>query len=253
MFYHVDPAHRPRDGPAPGESGNRARPPLHSALVRYWVRQRALRLPVPLTGARALRADVSWHDNATWPAIFLAALADEADDALDLLSALERAWFAVCRAVAGRRRHPRAAAAIDVMAAAPLISATSLAVGLGMAVKNAAALLEDFRSAGITVEITHRSKRRLFGLAGLAPLRDVVCPPERPDPTRGRGRRRLDRPGIAADIIQPSIPSAPLDPVERRQFDFSDLERWMAQMDQTIRHARLTLSALAPSKHPGAE
>jgi hypothetical protein len=33
-----------------------------------------------------------------------------------------------------------------------------------MAVKNAIQLLDDFRAAGVVVEVTHRSKRRLFGL-----------------------------------------------------------------------------------------
>src|SRR5579864_6162802 len=33
-----------------------ARPPLRAALVRFWVRQRVLRPPLPLTGARALQA-----------------------------------------------------------------------------------------------------------------------------------------------------------------------------------------------------
>ena len=79
---------------------------------------------------------------------------------------------------------------MDILAAAPLVSATSLAAGLGMAVKNAAALLDAFWAAGIAVEVTHRPKRRLFGLAGLTPLRDAVRPPY--DPTRhaaaaGRG------------------------------------------------------------------
>jgi hypothetical protein len=40
-------------------------------------------------------------------------------------------------------------------------------------------------------------------------------------------------------------PAAPLTLIDRRQFDYSDLDHWMAQMDQTIRHARRTLSALA--------
>ena len=75
---------------------------------------------------------------------FLTALAAEADDALQLLFALERAWLAARRAVAGRRRHSRAAAAVDLLAAAPLVSASSLATGLGMAVKNATALLDEF-------------------------------------------------------------------------------------------------------------
>jgi hypothetical protein len=31
-----------------------ARPPVRSALVRFWVKQRVLRLPLPLTGARTV-------------------------------------------------------------------------------------------------------------------------------------------------------------------------------------------------------
>ena len=163
------------------------RPPIRAALIRFWTTQRLLRAPVPLTGAAALRADTPW-DASAWIPAFLTALAVEAEDALDLLIDLERAWFAARAAVAGRRRNSRAAAAVDILAAAPLVSATSLAAGLGMAVKNAAGLLDDFCAAGIAVEVTHRSKRRLFGLTGLAPLREAVRPPYRPEPGRGRGR-----------------------------------------------------------------
>ena len=92
--------------------------------------------------------------------------------------------------------------------------------------------------------MTHRSKRRLFGLAGLAPLRDVVRPPDRPDPTRGRGRPRLDQTDDPADSVVLPLP-APLTPLDRRQFDYSDLEHWMAHMDQTIRHTRRALRDVA--------
>ena len=91
--------------------------------MRFWVTQRLLRAPVPLTGDRALRPDTPWQRD-TWMPAFLSALADEAADGLDLLVALERAWRAARRAVAGRRRHSRAAAAVDLLAAAPLVSAT---------------------------------------------------------------------------------------------------------------------------------
>ena len=203
--------------------------------------QHLLRAPVPLTGDRALRPDTPWQRD-TWMPAFLSALADEAADGLDRLVALERAWRAARRAVAGRRRHSRAAAAVDLLAAAPLVSATSLAAGLGMAVKNATLLLDDFCAAGIAIEVTHRSKRRLFGLTGLAPLRDVVRPPYRPEPGRGRGRPPL----VAEDAITvPALPPVP--PLDRQPFDYSDLAHWMTQMDQTIRQARRALSAVAPS------
>ena len=221
------------------DGGGGARPPIRAALVRFWVTQRLLRAPVPLTGDRALRPDTPWQRD-TWMPAFLSALADEAADGLDRLVALERAWRAARRAVAGRRRHSRAAAAVDLLAAAPLVSATSLAAGLGMAVKNATLLLDDFCAAGIAIEVTHRSKRRLFGLTGLAPLRDVVRPPYRPEPGRGRGRPPL----VAEDAITvPALPPVP--PLDRQPFDYSDLAHWMTQMDQTIRQARRTLGALS--------
>ena len=227
-----------------GHGNGGTRPPARAALIRFWVKQRLLRAPVPLTGARALQADMAW-DAAAWIPEFLTALAVEAEDALDLLFAMDRAWFAARAAVAGRRRTSRAAAAVDILAATPLVSATSLAAGLGMAVKNAAALLDAFCAAGIAVEVTHRAKRRLFGLTGLAPLRDAVRPPYRSDPTRGRGRPRLAQPDDPADSVVLPLPAAPLTLIDRRQFDYSDLDHWMAQAEQAIRHARRTLSALA--------
>jgi hypothetical protein len=222
------------------------RPPIRAALVRFWTKHRLLRAPVPLTGARALRAEASW-DRPVWIPDFLRALAGEAEDALHLLTTMERAWFAARRTVAGRRRHSRAAAGVDILAATPLVSATSLAAGLGMAVKNAAALLDEFRAAGIVVEVTHRSKRRLFGLAGLEPLRDSVRPPYRPDPTRGRGRPRLDPSDDRADSIILSPPSASLTPIDRRSFNYSDLGHWMTQMDEALRRSRRVLGQLVRS------
>jgi hypothetical protein len=81
--------------------------------------------------------------------------------------------------------------AVDLLAAVPLLSAATLAKGLGLAIKNALRLLDGLVTAGVAVEVTHRSKRRLFGLKGRAPLAIVVRPPFRPEPCRGRGRPLL--------------------------------------------------------------
>ena len=205
-----------------------------AALVRYWKRQHLLRVPFPLIGAAALRADAPWEAEAWFPA-FLDSIAGEAEDGLQLLMTLERAWFAARRAAAGRRSTSRAAIAIDVMAAAPLVSATSLGRALGMAAKNAALLLERFRADGIAVEVTHRSRRRLFGLADLAPLRDGVAPPRRPEPGRGRGRPPILP---VEDKIAEPPPLPPLTPLERREFDYSGLEAAMALANEAIRNAR---------------
>ena len=185
-----------------------------AALIRFWTRRTLLHAPIPLTGAAALRADTSWAPTA-WVPCFLAALADEAEAGLELLRTLERAWFAARHAVAGRRATSRAAAAIDILAAAPLVSATSLGRALGMAVKNAARLLDRFRADGIAIEVTHRSRRRLFGLADLAP-----SPP-------------------------------PLTPLERRGFDYAGLDAAMDFADAAMRAARATLATLARDDRGG--
>ena len=189
-----------------------------------------------------MRADTPWAPDE-WSAAFLTALADEAEDGLQMLFDLERAWLAARTAVAGRRRTSRAALAIDLMAATPLVSATTLAAGLGMAIKNAGALLEAFCAVGIAVEVTHRSKRRLFGLAGLTPLRDGVAAPRRPMPGRGRGRPpHLPAEDEATPVLP--VPARSLSPIERRQFDYSELAAAMAFADETTRQARRNLEAL---------
>ena len=166
------------------------RQPLRAALARYWMRRGVTALPCPLvTGAAALAAEISWG-RAAWVGHFLAAVAAEAEDGLALLRQIERPWFAARRAVAGRRRDSHAAAAIDMLAAAPLLSATSLARVLGIAIKNAIRLLDGFVVLGVAAEVTHRSKRRLYGLKHLAPLREATAPPRRPQPGRRPGRPR---------------------------------------------------------------
>lgn len=122
-----------------------------------------------------------------------------------------------------------------------------------MAIKNAAALLDEFRFAGIAVEVTHRCKRRLFGLAGLAPLREGVALPRRPMPGRGRGRPP-HLPEAGEGPLPALPPVAPLSPLERRAFDYSELEEAMALAEATIRATRRNLAALrAPGTLPGPD
>jgi hypothetical protein len=164
------------------------RPPLRAALAKYWSRRGLTALPCPLlTGTGALRAEVPWARDL-WVGQFLDALAEEAEDGIALMVTLERQWFAARRAVAGRRRDSRAAAAVDILAASPLVSATTLGQALGMATKNVTRLLEGFVVLGIASEVTHRSKRRLYGLKHLAPLRETAAAPRRPLPGRRPGR-----------------------------------------------------------------
>ena len=99
--------------------------------------------------------------------------------------------------------------------------------------------------------MTHRSARRLFGLAGLAPLRDAVTGPRRPLPGRTRGRPRLE----PDEPIDEPLPPAVLPPVqrfERPAIDYAALDAAMAHCDQVIRQSRARLqsgfSGIEPSK-----
>ncbi|MEO8715278.1 MAG: hypothetical protein ABI369_09720, partial [Acetobacteraceae bacterium] len=220
------------------------RAPIRAALVRFWTRRQLLRTPVPLTGAAALGAEQSWEPRAWMPA-FLRALEREAAEGLDLLFTMERAWFEARHAITGRRTTSHAGVVVDLLAATPVISATTLARILGIAVKNAIRLLEELCAAEIALEVTHRSKRRLFGLAALAPLREAVRPPYRPDPNRGPGRPRRE---ISKDDAETEVPPLPpLSPIERRAFDYGALEEAMAHLDAVVRHARQALKSVALS------
>jgi hypothetical protein len=117
------------------------------------------------------------------------------------------------------------------MAAAPVISATSRAGSLGIAVKNASTLLEALVERGIAIEVTHRSKRWLYGLKDLAPLREEVAPPaaRRRGVVAGDHQPNRPDPAIAAEDSCPGA-AAPLlmdrpslSPPARKAFEFRTL------------------------------
>lgn len=218
------------------------RPPVRGALVRFWTTHRFLRAPVPLTGPRALSAEAP-QGQADWLVAFLDALASEAADYLEVLRSLERSWVTARARAPAQRSTSRAALAIDVIAATPLISATTLAGAIGMSIKSATELLDRFVAAEIAVEVTHRSARRLFGLAGLAPLRDAVTEPRRPLPGRTRGRPRLE-PDEPFD--EPLSPAAlpPVQRFERPPIDYAALDAAMMQCELVIRSTRSSLDVL---------
>ena len=223
-----------------------SRPAMRSAMIRFWRKRRLVRMPLPLTGAASLRSDQSWEPDAWLPA-FLYAIAREAADGLDLLYSMERTWLTARQSIAGHRKNSRAPAAVDLLAAAPLLSATTLARILGIAVKNAIRILDELVAAEIAIEVTHRAKRRLFSLKGLGLLRDAVRPPYRPDPNRGRGRPRHDTGEDVPDAAPAPLPPppVPLTSIERRAFDYSALEEAMAHLDAVVRTSRQALRVIA--------
>ena len=221
------------------------RPPMRAALIRFWRQRGVLRQPVPLTGPRALSDDAP-EGLAEWVCVFLYALAEEARDYHDLLRSLERTWLAARRKGVGQRSTSRAALAIDVLAAAPLLSATTLARATGLSIKSATVMLTGLVADEVAVEVTHRSARRLFGLADMAPMRDVTIPPRRPEPGRGRGRPPHELEEAHAETLSP--PPAAIGRFQWPAVDYSGLEEAIAQAEQVIRSTRRSLDNLRSGK-----
>ena len=219
-----------------------ARAPVRAALIRLWVDRGLLRLPVPLTGPSALSADAP-SPRSVWLAEFLLAVAREAEGFREMLRALEHEWIAARARAKGQRRTSRATLAVDVLAAAPLMSATTLAGAVGMSIKGATDLLDRFVADEIVVEATHRSGRRLFGLTGLAPLRTVVREPYRPAQNRSRGRPMRVKIDEAHEVAPAPAALPPLRPIERRDFDYTALEEAMTHIDVVVRRARQQMTA----------
>ena len=218
------------------------RPPIRVALIRHWRRNKLLRVPAPITGTRALSSDAP-EALPEWVCAFLYALAAEAQDQHELLRSLERTWFAARDKVTGRRSTSRAPLAIDVLAAAPLLSATTLARAVGVSIRAATTMLDEFVGEEIAVEVTHRSARRLFGLAGMVPVRDATTGPRRPEPGRGRGRPRLT-PEVRV-VEEVAAPPRPIARFQRRPIDYAALEAAMAECDRMVRDTRQALNRLA--------
>jgi hypothetical protein len=99
-------------------------------------------------------------------------------------------------------------------------------------------------------DLTHRSKRRLFGLKHLAPLRAEAALPRRVL----RRRAHMAGPGSGADDADPPDTPPPVleplgfTPLERKEFEFSDLDDWMREADQLIRRSQAVLDRLAQER-----
>ncbi|WP_367161261.1 hypothetical protein ABUE34_15595 (plasmid) [Kozakia baliensis] len=209
---------------------------LRGALVRFWQESHVLHCPLPLVGARAFANEAPWAPTQ-WMPLFLSCLAEEAEAIERGTIALEQAWRRARAQTRVQRRTSRARAALDLIAAFPVISASRLSELLGVSLKAAYLHLERFLADGLVVEVTHRSARRLFALTGLEPLREAVTPPRRPVPGRKRGRpRRDDGWHDAPASVAPSpilVPASPPEPI-----DYAALEEALAAADAAMARFR---------------
>jgi hypothetical protein len=162
---------------------------------------------------------------------------------------------------AGGRSNSRLPAAVDLLAASPLLSISALAEALGCSVEGASRMLDALVGLEIAAEVTGRTgrgARRLYGLKRLLPIRAETTAVRR----RARGGRRgrpkrvptapfaelAPRPdeGAVAPDTEPVEP-ARLAPVS---FDFDALDRLIAAADERTRGVRRLLDRVARGEKP---
>ena len=185
-----------------------------------------------------------------WLPAFLQAIAAEAETQAQCTRDLDKAWKVARWAVSKKRKTSQTPAAVDILAASPALSATTLASHLGIAVKNASRILEDLVRDGVVIEVSRRTKRRIYSLPSVAPLREVAAGPRRPEPFRGRGRPRAVA-DLDAENEAPPLPweeaSTPLPHVN---FDYSGLDAAMASMEDAIKRTKSFLDRAVTMNPP---
>jgi hypothetical protein len=151
--------------------------PAIRAAVALYLRDRGITIHAlaAVTGGDALRAGPDDPDGFT--VRFLEAVRREAADGRDRLLAMEREWREARTRVdhrAGGRSNSRLPAAVDLLAASPLLSISALAEALGCSVEGASRMLDALVGLAVAAEVTDRTgrgARRLYGLKRLLPIR----------------------------------------------------------------------------------
>jgi hypothetical protein len=76
---------------------------------------------------------------------------------------------------------------------------------------------------------------------------------QRGRPPRGAGGPIIAKESSEARAISPLLADRPaLTPVERQEFDFTDLDRWMLEADDAIRRTKAVLDRLTAQPSPPA-
>lgn len=224
---------------------------LRAALPRALRDAGSTLLIVPgLSGAKALTREIP--DPLVWIPAFLHALADEADEGVEMLWGLNRHWNKARRAVTalhgeGRiRSNSRLGLAINALAAHPLVGAARLGATLGITTRGASLLLEQLAELELVVEVTKRQSHKLYGWPDLVRMADEAAPDRR----FRRLPARLDEP----DIPEPSAAPAKARR-EGRLLDhlgplpsFKDLDDAQADLDEATARSRKLLASLSADR-----
>ena len=248
-------------------AGRGSRPAIRTAVPLY-LRDRGITIHAlaAVTGGDALRAGPDDPDGFT--VRFLETVQREAADGRDLLLTMEREWREARLRVdhrAGARSNSRLPAAVDLLAASPLLSISALAEALGCSVEGASRMLDSLVQLEVVAEVTGRTgrgARRLYGLKRLLPIRAETTAVRRRlrggprGGQRGRPKRVLTAPfaELADDSGAAGVtPDAePVEPVRLAavSFDFDALDRLIAAADERTRGVRRLLDRIARGDKP---
>lgn len=195
-------------------------------------------LPI-LAGADTLRPD-SPMDPDGWTLAFARSLEREAEDGLAVLRRLEHAWRAARAAIGARRSNSRLPAAVDLLAATPLLGPARLATLLGCSVRGAGMMMEELVACGAAVEVTGRGSHRLYGLPGCEGIRGETAGPRRYGHCRGRPPRIVVPEPLAATespLPPPAVPAR----LERLEVDCAALDALLADTNRVIERVQVIL------------
>lgn len=242
-------------------AGQGSRPAIRTAVPLY-LRDRGITIHALVTGGDALRAGPDDPDGFT--VRFLETVQREAAEGRDLLLTMEREWREARLRVdhrAGARSNSRLPAAVDLLAASPLLSISALAEALGCSVEGASRMLDSLVQLEVVAEVTGRTgrgARRLYGLKRLLPIRAETTAVRRRTQGGqwGRPKRVLTAP-FAELADDPEVagltPEAePVEPVRLAavSFDFDALDRLIAAADERTRGVRRLLDRIARGDKP---
>ena len=244
-------------------AGQGSRPAIRAAVPLY-LRDRGITIHAlaAVTGGDALRAGSDDPDGFT--VRFLGAVRREAAEGRDLLLTMEREWRGARLRVdyrAGARSNSRLPAAVDLLAASPLLSISALAEALNCSVEGASRMLEALVQLEVAAEVTGRTgrgARRLYGLKRLLPIRAETTAVQRRGRGGQRGRpKRVLIPPFAELVDEPKAaevtPDAELAEPARLtavSFDFDALDRLVAAADERTRGVRRLLDRIARGEKP---
>lgn len=198
-------------------------------------------LPI-LAGAGTLHQD-SPMDEEGWVLAFARSLEREVEDGLAMLRRLEQAWRAARAALGPRRSTSRLPAAVDLLAAAPLLGPARLASLLGCSLRGAGMMLAELADCGAVVEVTGRGSHRLYGLPGQAGILAETAGPRRHGSRRGRPPTgTVPERSATAEPPAPAVPAS----VERMapmEIDYAALDALIADTNRVIERVQRRLTS----------